>query len=187
MKLALAQLYNSWRAYPGQLRLLEATPDGNTILITGPYRSGTSWVGQMLASAGVWHLHEPFNPHHGIWPDYFSYRRSDREDGRLDAMVTALSSGRLVESSGHVFLRGIRANRFGMPARLGLFDGRLRRVLIKDPIACLLSEYLVRNHGMTAVLVLRHPAGFASSLENLGWDTANRLRGLLSDETLMAD
>ena len=43
-----------------RLPLLVAT---NGILVTGSHRSGTTWVGRMLAAApGVDYLHEPFKP-----------------------------------------------------------------------------------------------------------------------------
>lgn len=163
------------------------TGSGRPILVTGAYRSGTSWVGQMLAGPGIWHLHEPFNPHQGIWPEYFCYRRNSYRDNTLDELVAAMATGRFIGHRDHIFLRDIAANRRGMPARLGLYRKAVRRVLIKDPIACLLSEYLVRNHDMTAVMVLRHPAGFANSLAELGWDTAAQVRKLLSDEVLVED
>ncbi|HUH21151.1 MAG TPA: hypothetical protein VLZ09_04715, partial [Gaiellaceae bacterium] len=42
------------------------------ILVTGAHRSGTTWVGKMLALApGVGYVHEPFNPR-------FSAGRFDR-------------------------------------------------------------------------------------------------------------
>ena len=34
----------------------------NPILVTGSHRSGTTWAGQMLATApGIGYIHEPFN------------------------------------------------------------------------------------------------------------------------------
>jgi Sulfotransferase family len=187
IKLALGQQYSAWTALPRKMAALSRSSGGRTVLVTGAYRSGTSWVGQMLAGPGVWHLHEPFNPHQGIWSEYFSYRRSSQSYSKLDEMIAALNSGEFIGLPDHIFLRGIAANRRGMPARVGLYKNAVRRVLIKDPIACLLSEYLVRNHGMTAVLVLRHPAGFANSLSELGWDTAAQLANLLRNEELMED
>ena len=50
------------------------------ILITGSPRSGTTWIGKMIASApSVGYIHEPFNPAHntGICAacieDWFTY------------------------------------------------------------------------------------------------------------------
>src|SRR5215831_9468235 len=43
----------------GAVRVSGAPP----ILVTGAHRSGTTWVGRMLALApGVGYIHEPFNP-----------------------------------------------------------------------------------------------------------------------------
>lgn len=187
LKLAASQLFNAWKSFPTQKRNLKSNPKGGTILVTGPYRSGTSWVSRMLAGSGIWHLHEPFNPNQGIWPDYFSYRRRHESDVALDEIVDSLRKGQFLGIPDKVLLRGIPANHRCMPSRLGLYTHAIRRTLIKDPIACLLSEYLVVNHAMTAVVVMRHPAGFASSLSQLGWDTAEQLRNLLKQCKLMED
>ena len=48
------------------------TSSAKPILVTGAHRSGTTWVGKMLALApGVGYVHEPFNPR-------FSAGRFDR-------------------------------------------------------------------------------------------------------------
>jgi hypothetical protein len=42
---------------------VRSTLDAPPILVTGAHRSGTTWVGKMLALApGVAYIHEPFNP-----------------------------------------------------------------------------------------------------------------------------
>jgi hypothetical protein len=41
--------------------------------------------------------------------------------------------------------------------------------LVKDPIALFSAEWLASRFGMDVVIVIRHPAGFASSLKRLGW------------------
>ena len=53
------------------------------ILVTGAHRSGTTWVGKMLALApGVAYLHEPFNPRFsaGRFDRYFIVVTSENED-----------------------------------------------------------------------------------------------------------
>src|SRR5207247_8079602 len=45
-----------------------------------------------------------------------------------------------------------------------------RRPLVKDPIALLSSEWLARSFGMQVVVMIRHPAAFATSLKRLGWE-----------------
>ena len=48
---------------------------------------------------------------------------------------------------------------------------RLRRArpLMKDPIAVFSSSWLASTFDMATIVLVRHPAGFASSLKRLGW------------------
>jgi Sulfotransferase family len=48
---------------------------------------------------------------------------------------------------------------------------RLRRVrpLLKDPYAIFSSEWLAKRYDMDVVIMIRHPAGFASSIKRLNW------------------
>jgi hypothetical protein len=43
------------------------------------------------------------------------------------------------------------------------------RPLMKDPIAFFSAEWLAATFGMDVIVLIRHPAAFASSLERLGW------------------
>ena len=48
--------------------------------------------------------------------------------------------------------------------------GRKRHgVLLKDPIALLSAPWLARRFGYRPLVVVRHPAGFVSSLVRVGW------------------
>ena len=52
-------------ARPARAGRQELRVSGKPILVTGAHRSGTTWVGKMLALApGVAYLHEPFSPTH---------------------------------------------------------------------------------------------------------------------------
>ncbi len=185
-RLAIGEYIQSWRSYPKSLtNLFTAVPD-DPILVTGPYRSGTSWVGDALALQGVWYLHEPFNPNKGFWNKNFTYRRAHEVDQKLNAFVDRLLAGKILFGPGGGILKGVPSNRRFMPARIGLFP-KPNRVLIKDPIACLLTEYLVHNFNMRAVVVIRHPAGFVSSLKKLNWDVRGEIRQLLETEKLVTD
>jgi hypothetical protein len=46
---------------------------------------------------------------------------------------------------------------------------RHARPLMKDPIALLSAEWLAQRFDMEVVVLIRHPAAFASSLRRLGW------------------
>ncbi len=143
------------------------------ILVTGAHRSGTTWVGKMLALApGVGYVHEPFNPR-------FSAGRFDR----YFTVVTRENEARYAPELEHVLtfryelaLRLRRRHRPKDVARAFRDFGRVQRVrrrhprpLMKDPIALLSAEWLAQRFDMEVVVLIRHPAAFASSLKRLGW------------------
>jgi sulfotransferase family protein len=152
---------------------VSATANKRPILVTGAHRSGTTWVGKMLALApGVGYVHEPFNPR-------FSAGRFDR----YFTVVTRENEARYASELEHVltfrYELGPRLRRRHRPkdvARTFRDFGRVQRVrrrhprpLMKDPIALLSAEWLAQRFDMDVVVLIRHPAAFASSLKRLGW------------------
>ena len=150
---------------------------GPPILVTGAHRSGTTWVGRMLALApGVQYVHEPFNPRTaaGLSPArfdrYFTVVTSENEARYRPGLEQTI---RFRYGLG-VQLRSLRG--VADVARTGrdLFrvqGARLtgKRPLVKDPIALLSAEWLAEAFGMNVVVLIRHPAAFAASLKRLGW------------------
>ena len=149
------------------------------ILVTGAQRSGTTWVGRMLAeAANVLYIHEPFNvthpPGRGVcnlrsryWFDCVaehdepSYRRAlERTIAlRYDWLAAARSAASLDDA--REILGEYR--RFRRHRRRGSI------ALIKDPLALFAAEWLASRFGMNVVVVIRHPAAFVSSIRLLGW------------------
>jgi hypothetical protein len=143
------------------------------ILVTGAHRSGTTWVGKMLALApGVAYVHEPFNPR-------FSAGRFDR----YFTIVTRENEARYASELEHVltfrYELAPRLRRRHRPkdvarafrdfTRVLRARHRHARPLMKDPIALLSAEWLAQRFDMEVVVLIRHPAAFASSLKRLGW------------------
>jgi hypothetical protein len=150
---------------------------GRPILVTGAHRSGTTWIGRMLALApGVAYVHEPFSPKtpKGLSPAPFR---------RYFTVVTRANEARYRPG-----LEETLALRYDLGAQLRSVRGwrdvariprdyrRLRtarrsgrRPLMKDPIALLSAEWLAETFGMEPVVLIRHPAAFAASLKRLGW------------------
>ena len=152
---------------------MNVSADKRPILVTGAHRSGTTWVGKMLALApGVGYVHEPFNPR-------FSAGRFDR----YFTVVTRENEARYAPELEHVLTfryelvtRLRRRHRPKDVARTFRDFGRTQRVrrrgprpLMKDPIALLSAEWLAQRFDMEVVVLIRHPAAFASSLKRLGW------------------
>jgi hypothetical protein len=134
----------------------------------------------MLAPAGLWHLHEPFNPNRGLWRDELAYAPASDPRPDIDALVRGLLRGRHRE-----VLRMPHSGRWFTPLRL--LPIQPPRVLLKDPSAALLSEYLVRRHGMRALVLFRHPAAIVRSFLRLGWPTGALVERLLASGRLMEE
>jgi hypothetical protein len=151
---------------------------GRPILVTGAHRSGTTWVGKMLALApGVAYVHEPFNPRTqaGISPapfdHYFTVVTAENEARYLPGLRRTLA---LDYDLGAEF-RHMRTPRDLMRSVRDSWSFELarrarKRPLVKDPIALLSAEWLAERLGMDVVVLVRHPAGFAASLDRLGWE-----------------
>jgi Sulfotransferase family len=147
------------------------------ILVTGAHRSGTTWVGKMLALApGVAYIHEPFNPRTaaGLSPAgfdrYFTVVNAENED-RYRAGLEQTIRFRYGLAPQLRSLRGVAD-----VARTGRDLFRVNRArlaharpLVKDPIALLSAEWLAETFAMDVVVLIRHPAAFAASLRRLGW------------------
>ncbi|HYR29771.1 MAG TPA: sulfotransferase [Thermoanaerobaculia bacterium] len=168
------------------------------ILVTGPHRSGTTWIGQILATdPSTAYVHEPFSllcrpgifrhrvPHwyfhvpagsepNGIGAAYADTLRFRYSYGaELRALRTPRDAARMIRD---VF----RVN----AARLG--D---RRPLIKDPLALFSAEWIARTFGSAILVTSRHPVAFVSSLLRLGWrfDFANLEQQPELMDTLLAE
>lgn len=161
----------------GWLRPRPAYERGASILVTGLHRSGTTWVGRMLALSGqLAYVSEPLNVYHrrGVLDapveHWYRYVCAENEGDLLPAFRQTLrlryhlSRELLSLHSPKDFLRMLRD--------WGIFAwGHLRsqRPLLKDPFAVFSAEWFAERLGAEVVIVLRHPAAFVSSLKRLGW------------------
>ena len=178
-------------------REMKNRESSSPILVTGAPRSGTTWVGLILASArGMGYIHEPFNygrrrpgvngTHRDAWykylceengREYFEYIRD-----KLRFRNGLFAELRLIRQTRS--LRDVRRltryfSRLVFPRTMPL------RAVMKDPIALMSSEWLERHFGMQIVVMIRHPAAFAYSLKQRGWRFD--FRELLNQELLMRD
>ena len=150
---------------------------GRPILVTGAHRSGTTWVGKMLALApDVAYVHEPFNP--GTQPGI-----SSAPFDHNFTVVTAENEARYLPGLKRTlaldYALGAEFRHMRTPRDLArsvrdswsfeLSRRARKRPLVKDPIALLSAEWLAERFGMDVVVLVRHPAGFAASLNRLGW------------------
>ena len=127
------------------------------ILVTGSHRSGTTWVGRMLATApSVVYIHEPFHIHHdlgvceALFENWFTYVCAENEAPYREPILRMLRKAR--GRSGAAWYRRSRI-----------------RPLIKDPLAVFSAPWLAARFATRNVVLIRHPAAFAGSLKQNRW------------------
>ena len=148
------------------------------ILVTGSHRSGSTWIGNILAlDPASGYIHEPFNRRHrrGICRVHFkrtyTYVTEENETPYLAPFRDTLAW----KFSPVAQLSQIRAPRdLAVTARnMSYFQfQRLRgsRPIMKDPLALFSAPWLATRFGMQVVVAIRHPAAFVASLRAAGWD-----------------
>lgn len=167
--------------------------DLTPILVTGAHRSGTTWVGKMLAAdAGTAYISEPLNVLHrpGVFRarvnHWYQYICEENEDEYIPAFED------LLEFDYHLWdeIRSLRSRRDIL--RMGrdffiFYNGLMRglRPLFKDPFAVFSTEWFVKRLNCKVVITVRHPAALASSLKRLHWPFD--FQDLLAQPLLMRD
>jgi hypothetical protein len=151
----------------------ELTP----ILVTGTHRSGTTWVGKMLAADALTaYISEPLNVLHrpGVFRvevrHWYQYICEDNGNDYLPAFRNLLEFDYYLWDE----IRSLRSRKDFL--RMGrdfliFYNGLMRgqRALLKDPFAVFSTPWFARNLNCKVVITVRHPAAFASSLKRLNW------------------
>lgn len=151
--------------------------DSKPVLVTGSHRSGSTFVGKMLAlSPALGYIREPFSTVHrpGVlnvsFPYWFPYICSENEGPYIRPLEEMLA----FRFQGAAALWASRRPR---DVALAAYDFREfsqyrrrgARPLLKDPIAVFSAEWLSDTLGVQPIVLIRHPAAFASSLIRYGW------------------
>jgi sulfotransferase family protein len=149
------------------------------ILVCGAPRSGTTWVGRMLAlSPALYYVHEPFNPDvpaaKFICQARFKYRNiyiTEENERRYYRPIKRMLTGKFSLLHGLARTHSYREMR--QVIRLWREFGRYRRQgivpLIKDPIALMSAGWLARRFDINVIVMIRHPAAFVNSMKNRNW------------------
>ena len=170
-----------------------ADPGLTPILVTGTHRSGTTWVGKMLAAdAMTAYISEPLNVLHrpGVFHAkvkyWYQYICEENEKEYIPAFEE------LLEFDYHLWdeIRSLRSRRDVL--RMGrdfviFYNGLMRgqRALLKDPFAVFSMPWFAKRLNCKVVITVRHPAAFASSLKRLNWPF--NFQDLLAQPLLMRD
>lgn len=162
------------------------------VLVTGSPRSGSTWVGNVLAldrNTGI--VNEPFNGHCPPGRcrarlSNFTYVTAENEALYLDALTDTLAW----RYSPAAELRALRGPR-GL-ARLArdfaYFEAMRRRgarMIVKDPLAIFSADWLANRFGAQVVVLVRHPASFVASMRAAGF--VMRFKALHDQPRLVAE
>jgi hypothetical protein len=159
--------------------------------VTGAHRTGTTWVGKMLAaSPQTAYISEPLNVWHrpGVLrtpvSKWYTLVSEENEAEYLSAFRALLGFRYGLWRE----IRSLRSRKdfLRMGRDFSIFlRGRLlkQRPLIKDPFAVFSAPWFAERLGCRVVVTVRHPAGFASSLKRLNWPFD--FRDLLDQPLLM--
>lgn len=157
----------------------------NRVLITGFPRSGTTFVGSILATpATVAYLHEPLNPGCGLPAASTRFADLDRPEceelaAEMDDLLELRGRlrGSVYPGDGMLMRAAKTAVRGRGPAHLLLarVPPRPQHVVIKDPFA-MASIPWFHERGCTTLLLVRHPAAVLASFRRLGWRGAGPIR-----------
>jgi hypothetical protein len=144
------------------------------MLVTGSHRSGTSWVGRMIAASRaprVAYLWEPFSlvARPGIcaapFVDWFTYVCAENEDRFLPGIRDMLAyryawRAELRETRSPKDLARLSRD----AARFRTYRRQRARPLLKDPIAVFSSAWIADRFDASVVVLIRHPAAFTNSI-----------------------
>lgn len=154
--------------------------DKRPVFITGAPRCGSSWLGEVLGNCSdIRYVYEPFN--HEWIPalrghlTHFTYL-----SGPTSPLVTKIAENAFLGRQGWKQLgRAIYRGYLGAATRTA------SNVMVKDPTASLMSAWVATQFNAQILLVMRHPCGFASSLDALDWKLG--INRLLRQNSLMRD
>lgn len=166
------------------------------VLVTGAPRSGTTWVGRMLAaSPDLYYIHEPFNPDYrpgsGVCNIKFTHHQTyitDSNEQKYIKPIGKMMNGRYDFSAALGASRSwadikkawYQRKQFQEYARNGMHP------LIKDPIALMSAGWLAKRFDIKVVVMIRHPAAFVASMKRLNWGF-DPMRWALSQAQLLED
>jgi hypothetical protein len=157
----------------------------NRVFVTGVIRSGTTFVGDVLAlGRHVDYIHEPFLGGYTL-PDKTRleprYVRpgtdSDPDVVHYDAQLQAILDYRISIPSARYdgdarlrkFVKQLVGSRGPFYLRLAKLNPFAKATVIKDPYGKLAAERLYLRFGVKPVVVVKHPVSLAASLSRVGW------------------
>lgn len=161
------------------------------ILVTGSHRSGSTFVGRMIAAhPRIIYVSEPFNPgtYRGKTPlTQWWHQVTPSTEDTVRAWLRDPLTFRHCWTSDFRNCPSVRRLLGATRRKLTSWYRQATgcRPLLKDPIALFSAPWLARTYGTQVIVLIRHPAAFVSSLVRLGWHIP--FTDLLAQPALMRD
>ncbi len=151
-------------------------------IVCGLHRSGTTYVGKLLQQAGVVVVHEPLNERFGMRDVPIAYPYVDDADNEYASLLDDAVNFRRAWNKDVTYIKaqGLRRKMYQiLGGRSGVRWDMLRlksllhfmpsQVCLKDPFMSLATPYLVKQHQLKVVCMVRHPAAIHYSTAKQGW------------------
>jgi hypothetical protein len=143
------------------------------ILVTGAPRSGTTYIGKILEKTNSYvYFHEPFRDNHGIKGinHRFPYSQSFNYDKKVDEFFAGCSKFIIKKHAKNKIweypIKKLLGNRDQIKYRAYFRNTFLsKNLLLKDPTASFLSDYVFTKGYAKVIVVVRHPMAFYYSLK----------------------
>ena len=168
-------------------------PERKPILVTGAHRTGTTWVGKLLAAdRSLAYVSEPLNVDHrpGVLGakvrHWYTYVCDENEGDYYPSFLELLAYRYHLAAEIRALRSGRDVLRMGRDFEIFTAGRLLGRVpLLKDPFAVFSLVWFAQRLNFQVVVTVRHPAAFVSSLKRLNWGFD--FRDLLEQPLLMRD
>ncbi len=175
----------------------------NFVMVAGNPRSGTTFVGKMLAiPRDVMYLAEPFNVDKGLvagvehqFPyisetskDVLSLNHKKAVDEFINGeskLTNEKNSSEEPKSAKRLFGEAVFGTRNNYEYKMLHMNPLIKTGIIKDPTASLLANYVHNVHDIPVVIVLRHPGAVVASFKKLNIN--HEVSKLLNQPALKAD
>lgn len=154
------------------------THTNKIVLVTGSNRSGSTWVGKVIESAGgVYNCIEPLNPNRvkrygkhnmPVWYPKVMPNQLNELAGEVKSIYTDYIFGGVSD----VFKSGIVGfeEHKGLRAMYRVFKKNTSRIkLLKDPTALFCVPFIAKQFNATSIILIRHPAAYALSIKEKNW------------------
>jgi hypothetical protein len=167
------------------------------IVVTGAPRTGTTFLGTMLAlNRDIAYIYEPTSVRYGMRgvPEPMLYvRRGSRVEPDATRMFDQLLRGRgrfrHPEDPGAPLVRRtarrVLGSKVSLRYRRDALNPLRKRWLIKDPWAGFAAEWLHQHYAAPTVVIVRHPVPSVLSYQRLDWrfplDEMRRMDELMAD------